>query len=107
MCSSDLVRLTFQNLVVAPNNPDLIINHAMALTLNDRSDDAAKALEKVSVGSLTPPQLANYRLAWFDVLLKRKDWRGARKQHAALDRKHLQPLQIARLDKEFKSLPPP
>lgn len=63
-----------------------LINHAFALALNQRLEDAVAHLEQVNVGSLQQEVLVGYHLAWFEVGLKKKDYDLAR-QHGLLVQK--------------------
>lgn len=105
--AAEAVRITFRTVSMFPRNVDFQINHALALTMNDRADEAAGVLERIRESSLAPVEITNFHLAWFDVCLGRRDWAGARKRYAMIDRRQLQPLQLARLDREFRGLPPP
>ncbi len=102
---AEAIRLTFQNLAAVPGNPDFQLNHAMALTANSRHDEAASVLQGMRVRALTPEQVANYHLAWFDVMKGKGDWKGARERYGVVDKLQLKPLQLERLEREHKAMP--
>ena len=102
---AEAVQLTFANLSKAPDHPGLQLNHAMALSLNGRHDEAARMLGRIPVERLTADEMASYRLAWFDVFKGKGDWAAARQEYFRVNKEKLVPLQLMRLEKEFKSLP--
>ena len=103
----EALRITFANHTKYPGAVGFAINHAMALTLNNRPDDAARLLVTIPVSKLAPGDAANYRVAWFDIMARRRDWDGARKQLEGVDLTSLLPAQQARIAAELKDFPPP
>lgn len=103
---AEAVQLTLRNVTAMPGQVDFQINHALALAMNDMATEAAGVLGRLDERALTEVQRTNYRVAWFDVCVRRSDWSGARRWYGAIERAGLQRLQLDRLDREFKALPP-
>jgi hypothetical protein len=95
---AEAVKLTFENLTQFPGSPDFQINHAIALLLNDRIEEAQKVLLEVQADRLTAVQRANFHLAWLDVSVRSRKWSEARERGLLIDRAQLMPLQLAKLD---------
>jgi tetratricopeptide (TPR) repeat protein len=95
---AEAVKLTFENLSKFPGNPDFQINHAIALLLNERDEEAKSLLLTVDANRLTAVQKANFHLAWLDVAVRARKWPDARERGLLIDRSQLMPLQIAKLE---------
>lgn len=102
---SEAVRLTFQNMALLPMNPDVRLNHAMALAFNGRTREAAAILEGTPVRSLSATQRNHYHLAWFDVHVAQQDWDKARERSRLMDQRLLLPLQRQRVQAELDRAP--
>jgi hypothetical protein len=101
----EAVRLTFQNMALLPMNPDVRLNHAMALAFNSRASEAAVVLEGTPVRSLSAPQRNHYHLAWFDVHVARQEWGKARDRARLMDQGLLLPLQRQRVQEDLGRAP--
>lgn len=55
-----------------------LINHALALVLNHRCDEAVEYLKQVSKTSLVPEFKSIYHLVWFEVAIRKQDYELAR-----------------------------
>lgn len=95
---AEAVKLTFENLTQFPGSPDFQINHAIALLMNDRVEEARKVLLEVQADRLTAVQRANFHLAWLDVSVRARKWSEARERSILIDRAQLMPLQLTKLD---------
>lgn len=95
---AEAVKLTFENLTQFPGSPDFQINHAIALLMNDRVEEARKVLLEVQADRLTAVQRANFHLAWLDVSVRARRWSEARERGMLIDRSQLMPLQLSKLD---------
>lgn len=95
---AEAVKLTFENLSKFPGSPDFQINHAIALLLNDRAEEAQRILVAVDGDKLTAVQRANFHLAWLDVSVRARRWSDARERGLLIDRSQLMPLQLAKLE---------
>lgn len=95
---AEAVKLTFENLSKFPGNPDFQINHAIALLLNDRAEEAQSLLHTIDANRLSAVQKANFHLAWLDVAVRARKWADARERGLLIDRSQLMPLQIAKLE---------
>lgn len=95
---AEAVQLTFANLSKFPNSPDFQINHAIALLMNDRVEEAGKLLQSVDADRLTAAQRANFHLAWLEVAVRVHKWADARERGLLIDRTQLMPLQLTKLE---------
>jgi len=61
------IRLTFQAMNQEPGNPSGKINHAHALLLNERVDEAAELLQSINEKPLIKPVKHGFYLAWLEI----------------------------------------
>lgn len=68
-----------------------LINHALALALNHRYEEAVEHLKLISRDSLLPEFEAGYHLAWFEVAMRMKDFDVARSHGLLVQKEQLLP----------------
>ncbi len=94
---------------LAPFSSTVLANYAAALAICGRYDDAETVLKDLNIRAFSPPELAQYYLAYFEVTLMSGRLEEARRYLRLLDRNQLYPPQIEWLDQAVKRLgePPP
>lgn len=85
----EAVRLTMELVQMQPNSSGAAINHALALCMNRRVDEAEKLLKKLSPDRLSPEEASSYFLGWFQVYFERGQWDDARRTAEKIDREQL------------------
>ena len=68
-----------------------LINHALALALNHRYEEAVGHLKQVSESALPPQFISGYHLAWFEVALRMEDYDVARSHGMLVEKDELLP----------------
>ena len=104
--AGEAIRLTWRVLSEASNSPSTRINHAAALLLNRRAEEALELLDTLDLTNLTPNQLAAYHLNRFEACLKLQRTEQAWAWSDLIDPRHLYPPQARWLEEARKSLPP-
>lgn len=97
--SDTAVRLTWEQLnesstsrLITPSKYQAaLINHALALALNHRFDEAVEHLKQVPAESLDPDFVSGYHLAWFEVAMRKQDYDVARSHGLLVQRDQLLP----------------
>ncbi len=97
--SDTAVRLTWEQLNESSANrlskPSkyhaALINHALALALNHRYDEAVGHLKQVPESALPPQFKSGYHLAWFEVALRMEDYDVARSHGMLVEKDELLP----------------
>lgn len=92
------IRLTLQLIHTYPRSTTTRINHASALLLSRRTDEAAAILRDIDTQSLDAEAMSAYNLALYEIHLNRNDRAGADKIVRRIDRGHLFPPQLNWLD---------
>lgn len=95
---AEALQLTFAALSRRPYAVGLTINHALALVRNGRAADAEARLQRVPASRLTGPAAANYHLAWVEIHHAMGRAHEAATAATNIDRSHLLPPQVERLD---------
>ncbi len=101
----EALRLTWSLLNAYPESVGAQINHAIALLLNGRDEDAATLLDKVNYGQLVGQQVPAYHIAAAGVNRYRQDWPRLRADLRALDNERLFPKQRAWLNELRQAIP--
>ena len=100
----EAISLTLQLLQKYPNSLDIQLNHATALTMNDRLDDAEKLLIRIPTDRMDAATLAQYHLTMFELRLKQGRIEEARSELRAIDTSQLYPVQVAWLEETSPQL---
>lgn len=104
----EAVSLTLQLLQAFPKSPEVALNHASALTMNNRLDDAEKLLDRLQAErqteNLDAATLAQYHLTMFELRLKQGRIEDARTELRAIDTSQLYPVQVAWLEETSPQL---
>jgi tetratricopeptide (TPR) repeat protein len=90
--------LTLQLLQTFPDNVDVKINHAVALLLNGRSEDALKMLAEIIPENLQPPEATQYYITAFEAYWKLGRLKRAEAALKKVEQNLLYPAQVAWLD---------
>lgn len=90
---TEALSLTLQVMNSQPNAVAARINHALALLQNQRTDEAAALLERVSPGLLSPGEAAAYHIARTELLAQRREHAGALDEARLVDASQLMPPQ--------------
>jgi Flp pilus assembly protein TadD len=83
------------------------VNHAMALLMNRRADEAGEILGRVNAAQLNPPQASLYHLVLFEIESQRGRIQEARRAAAIIHADHLYPPQRAWLSNALQRLAAP
>jgi len=102
----EAVKLTVQLVSRYPDSPAAMINHALALLMNNRGAEARRQLERVKPNELNPFESCGYHLAMFEVYLDEKDYSRAWEENEKIDRQILFPAQAKWLQNRTKEMPP-
>lgn len=94
----EAISLTLQLLQKYPNSLDIQLNHATALTMNDRLDDAEKLLIRIPTDRMDAATLTQYHLTLFELRLKQGRTEEARSELRAIDTSQLYPVQVTWLE---------
>ncbi len=103
----EAVRLTMELVQMQPNSTGATINHALALCLNRRVDEAEKLLLKLSPDRLGPEEITSYYLGWFQVYLERNRWDEALQTAGKIDREKLFDSESLWFNECLKKITPP
>ena len=87
----EAITLTFQALNQDSGNPSSKINHAHALLLNDRVDEAAALLDELNPGLLILPLRHGYYLAWLEIEFQRGRIDQVKRYGEMIDEQYLLP----------------
>jgi predicted Zn-dependent protease len=102
--SQESVKLTRRQLEQFPNNPDLQINHALALIQTKRPDEAEKILKAVNPNRLKTTEASVFNYAWAELHLQRNDGSKARKSYSLVNTNHIMPPQVTWMESRLKEL---
>jgi tetratricopeptide (TPR) repeat protein len=78
----EAIKITRQLAVDFPNSVAMAYNHALALLLNMRTDEAESLLKSIAPEQVGFQDFPEYRLAWLELQFQKKQWEGARKTAA-------------------------
>lgn len=98
------VKLTNRLLAALPDNPELKINHALALLQLERFTEAEKLLKSVNPSRLQASEASVANYAWAELQLAKKDVSGARKSYSLVNTNHLMPPQITWMESQLKKI---
>ncbi len=101
----EALRLTVEVAARDPNSVGGALNHAIALTLNGRCEEAAKILDACAPMLANDPQRTSYYLAWLAVHQERKDWANVRVDLDNIDLKELFRSQQMWVEEVRRSIP--
>ncbi|HMO65284.1 MAG TPA: hypothetical protein PKE47_08710, partial [Verrucomicrobiota bacterium] len=90
---SEALGLTLQVMNSQPGAIAARINHALSLLQNQRTDEAAALLARVSPALLSPGEAAAYHIARTEMLAQRRDATGALSEARLVDEAQLMPPQ--------------
>jgi Flp pilus assembly protein TadD len=102
----EAMKLTMRLLAKQPRSVDLNINHSLALINIGRIDDAESIVRRISPVGLRPEEKSVLNLAWFRIHESRTNAPLALRAAAEIDRSHLMPPQVDRLELGLKRLAP-
>lgn len=94
---AEALKLTFQVYVQRPRSVAARVNHAFALVLNQRADEAATLLKAIQPDLLDPRERAAYDAAWVEVFLATGRDADARRLSGQINQDLLFPSQRSRL----------
>jgi hypothetical protein len=100
----EAVRLTWEVLSRAPTSEGAKVNHAMALLLLDRIDEAARWLDQVRLDKVNDQERNSVDFAWYEVHWQRRDYEQARQVGGRLRRSLLFPAQLQWLDATLREM---
>lgn len=103
--AAEAVTLTMGLLREKPGFLGIRINHALALLMNFRVDEAADILESIPAGELNPEYAASFYLAWFECYLQQEKWDRAKEVLPRIERRYLFPAEVDWLDRQAARLP--
>lgn len=98
-------KLTLDLLGRHPGAVEALVNHAMALLMNRRVDEAWEFLRKVNAERLSPAQSTLYHLDLFEIELERGRMEEARRAAGKIQTSHLYPPQRSWLSNALQRLP--
>ncbi|MEK7686545.1 MAG: hypothetical protein AAB466_14105 [Verrucomicrobiota bacterium] len=101
----EAVKLTLQLVSAYPNSLASVINHSMALLLNQRTREARTLLANINANRLTPAESASYYLALFEVFYNLHEYDQAWRMSDRIERQHLFPIQVKWLESLHKQMP--
>ncbi|MBI4325399.1 MAG: hypothetical protein HY674_09060, partial [Chloroflexi bacterium] len=102
----EAVKQTLQLVSAYPNSLASVINHSMALLLNQRTREARALLANIDADRLTAAESASYYLALFEVFYNLQEYDQAWRMSDRIGRQHLFPVQIKWLENLQKQMPP-
>jgi tetratricopeptide (TPR) repeat protein len=97
--------LTLDLLETDGRTPGGLINHAIALSLNHRYDDAAEILREINPERLNEPQRVAYQMAWLDIYYEADNWAGVRESLRHVDPAGLFPCQQRWIEEIRQAMP--
>lgn len=101
----EALRLTLGFMLENPNSLVARVNHALALIMNQRNDEAADILRTINVAALDPHEATVFNLVSFELHLNRQDYDRATAAAERIDPKFLFPSQIRWLQQAKQRLP--
>lgn len=101
----EALRLTMELAARDPGSVGAALNHAIALGMNGRPDDAAKILEACTPALGNDPQRTAYHLGWLAVHRERAAWEQVRADLDNIDPQELFPSQKSWVEEIRRSLP--
>ncbi len=102
----EAVKLTLQLVSAYPSSLASVINHSLALLLNQRTREARALLANINADRLTPAESASYYLALFEVFYNLQEYDQAWRMSDRIERQHLFPTQVKWLESLHKQMPP-
>jgi hypothetical protein len=103
---NEALKLTMKLLARRPGSVEVNINHCLALINVGRIADAEALLLHISPVGLKPDETTVLNFAWFRVHESRTNAVLALRAAAGIDRYHLMPPQVDRLERGLKRLAP-
>jgi tetratricopeptide (TPR) repeat protein len=97
--------LTLDLLETDGRTPGGLINHAIALSLNHRYDDAAEILREINPERLNEPQRVAWHMAWLDIHYEAGNWAGVRESLRHIDPAGLFPCQQRWIEEIRQAMP--
>jgi hypothetical protein len=94
----EAVTLTLKLIADDPERLGFLINHAMALILNRRLDEAERILDRIQSSTLTSFDSALVHYARFDIWVQRNQPARAKEEAAKIERRYLLPIQARFID---------
>jgi mannose-6-phosphate isomerase len=104
--TDEAVQLTRQLLTAYPRSVAAVINHSIALLLNQRTAEAQALLATVNAMALEGEEAHAYYLAQFELCLQQQELEAARQALAGVDKARLFPAQQRWLEQAQARLPP-
>jgi len=101
----EAVKLTMQLLNNYPDSPTAIINHSLALMMNNRYAEAREQLDRLLPSGLSPAEASAYFLASFELHLSQRDFARAKEDSGKINRQALFPAQEKWLEDRLKEFP--
>ena len=101
----EAVSLTLQILTRFPDSTAAKINHALALLLNQRSDEAEAVLKSIVPEKLSGQEANSYQLGLFEVCFNQRQYDQAWEASDRIAAKHLFPNQLKWLEEMRQHLP--
>jgi tetratricopeptide (TPR) repeat protein len=101
---TEALNLTRRLVAMAPFSAAALANYASALAICGRYDDAETVLKDLNIRAFSAPELAQYYLSYFEVMLMTDRFEEARRYLRLLDRTQLYPAQVEWLDQAVKRL---
>ncbi|MCC6232853.1 MAG: hypothetical protein IT580_09435 [Verrucomicrobiales bacterium] len=95
---SEALEITLQLITSHPDSEPFRINHAFALLLNGRTDEAATLLERINPSRLETQAASAYFLALAEIHWARQNWRAADDVLPRIQPGYLLPPQVDRLE---------
>jgi len=104
--TEDAVQLTRQLISAYPRSVAAVVNHSIALLLNQRAAEARVLLATINTNALRGEETHAYYLAQFELCLQQRKLEAARQALAGVDKARLFPAQQRWLEQAQAKLPP-
>ncbi|MBK9140258.1 MAG: hypothetical protein IPM17_16080 [Verrucomicrobia bacterium] len=101
----EALRLTLEFLAQNPNSLVGRVNHALALIMNQRNDDAERILRTINVSALDPHESSIFHLVSFELYLNRREFAKALAAADRVDARFLFPSQTRWLQRAREQIP--
>lgn len=100
----EAIKLTNRLLAALPENPDLKVNHALALMQVQRYKEAANILKSINPLRLKSNEASVVNYAWAEWHLNNHDPASARKSYNQVNTNYLMPPQVVWMESKLKNL---
>jgi predicted Zn-dependent protease len=103
--ADETIQLTLQLVAASPNSTIARINHAMALIMNHRIDEAVSQIRGINVRQLTQQEASAFHLASFQIYLEQREFAKAWEARDRIDPRFLFPPQVKWIEQAQQQMP--